>query len=274
AVGDEPTDVVFASGRAFVTLAGNDDRVKAYDAATRSQVASIALFAEKPHALAVNAAGTEVYAAVLESGNKTTELFEDLVSSAGGPPAPNPSRNPALGAAPATGLIVKFNPANSRWEDEVGGNWSSKVGFSLPDNDVFVIDADAGTPSIIRSVNGVGTLLFDVAVNPSTGELWVANTEARNLVRFEPNLRGHLVQTRVTRVNAGTGTVAQHVDLNPHINYGTTPGPAAEIAASLALPGDGVFTANGATYYLTAFGSGKVGVLNSAGAVTARITVG
>src|SRR6185436_2312873 len=122
--------------------------------------------------------------------------------------------------------------------------------------------------------NGVGTILFDVAVNPSTGELWVANTEARNLVRFEPNLRGHLVQTRVTRVNAGTGTVAQHVDLNPHINYGTTPGPAGEIADSLALPGDGVFTANGATYYLTAFGSGKVGVLNSAGAVTARITVG
>ena len=274
AVGDEPTDVVFASGRAFVTLAGNDDRVKVYDAATRSQVASIALFAEKPRALAVNAAGTEVYAAVLESGNKTTELFEDLVSSAGGPPTPNPSRNPALGAAPATGLIVKFNPANSRWEDEVGGNWSSKVGFSLPDNDVFVIDADAGTPSIIRSVNGVGTLLFDVAVSPSTGELWVANTEARNLVRFEPNLRGHLVQTRVTRVNAGTGTVAQQMDLNPHINYGTTPGPAGEITDSLALPGDGVFTANGATYYLTAFGSGKVGVLSSAGAVTARITVG
>src|SRR6185503_6606748 len=244
AVGDEPTDVVFASGRAFVTLAGNDDRVKAYDAATRSQVASIALFAEKPHALAVNAAGTEVYAAVLESGNKTTELFEDLVSSAGGPPTPSPSRNPALGAAPATGLIVKFNPANSRWEDEVGGNWSSKVGFSLPDNDVFVI--------------GAGPILFDVAVNPSTGELWVANTEARNLVRFEPNLRGHLVQTRVTRVNAGTGTVAQQVDLNPHINYGTTPGPAGEIADSLALPGDGVFTANGATYYVTAFGSGKV----------------
>ena len=117
-------------------------------------------------------------------------------------------------------------------------------------------------------------MLFDVAVNPATGELWVPNTEARNLVRFEPNLRGHLVQTRVTRVNAGTGAVAGVADLNPHINYGTTPGPAGEVAASLAQPGDGAFAANGATYYVAAFGSGKVGVLNAAGAVTARIAVG
>jgi YVTN family beta-propeller protein len=211
---------------------------------------------------------------VFQSGNKTTELFEDLVSSGGGTPPPNPPRSPALGTAPATGLIVKFNPANGRWEDEVGGNWTSKVAFTLPDNDVFVIDADAATPAVVRTATGVGTTLFDVAVNPSTGELWVANTEARNLVRFEPNLRGHLVQTRLTRVNAGSGAVVGQIDLNPHINYGTSPGPAAEIAASLAQPGAGVFTANGATFYVTAFGSGKVGVVSAAGTVTARIAVG
>jgi YVTN family beta-propeller protein len=274
AVGDEPTDVVFASGRAFVTLAGNEDRVKVYDAGTRAQLASLALFSDQPRALATNATGTEVYAVALESGNQTTILFEDLVSAAGGPPPPNPPRSPALGPAPETGLIVKFNPANGRWEDEVGGNWSSRVNFTLPDNDVFVIDADAPTPAILRTASRVGTILYDVAVNPATGELWVANTEARNLVRFEPNLSGHLVQTRVTRVNAGSGTVVAHADLNPHINYTVTPGPAAEIAASLSQPGDGVFTANGATFYLTAFGSGKVAVLDAAGAVTARIAVG
>jgi YVTN family beta-propeller protein len=274
AVGDEPNDVVFASGRAFVTLAGNDDRVKVYDAATRAQLTSLALFGEKPRALAVNAAGTEVYATIFQSGNKTTELFEDLVSSGGGPPPPNPPRSSGLGAAPAVGLIVKFNPANNRWEDEVGGNWSSKVAFTLPDNDVFVIDADAATPSVIRSATGVGTTLFGVAVNPSNGDLWVSDTEARNLTRFEPNLRGHLVQTRITRVNPGTGTVTAQFDLNPHINYATSPGPAGEIAASLAQPGAGVFTASGGAFYVTAFGSNKVGVLNSAGTVTARITVG
>jgi YVTN family beta-propeller protein len=86
AVGDEPNDVVFASNRAFVTLAGNDDRVKVYDAATRAQVASLAIFAEKPRALAVNAAGTRSMPPCSKSGNQTTELFEDLVSAGGGPP--------------------------------------------------------------------------------------------------------------------------------------------------------------------------------------------
>ena len=272
-VGDEPNDVVFASNRAFVSLGGNEDRVKVFDAATRAQIASLSIFGDTPRALAANAAGTEVFAVVLESGNQTTALFTELVEAGGGPPAPNPPRNPALGAAPSVGLIVKFNPANGRWEDEVGGNWSSRVNYTLPDNDVFVIDADAGTPAVIRTVSRVGTILFDAAVHPGTGNLFVPNTDARNLVRFEENLRGHLVQTRVSIVNTVSGAVTP-VDLNSHINYGTIPGPPAEIAQSLAQPGDGVFNAAGTVYYLTAFGSGKVGVLNGAGAVTARITVG
>jgi YVTN family beta-propeller protein len=273
AVGDEPNDIVFASGRAFVSLGGSEDRVKVFDASTRAQIASLSIFGDTPRSLAVNAAGTEVYAVVLESGNQTTALFSALVESGGGPPAPNPPRNPALGPAPSTGLIVKFNPSNSRWEDEVGGNWSSKVNFTLPDQDVFVIDADAATPSVIRTVSRVGTALFGVAVQPSTGLLFVPNTEARNQVRFEPNLRGHLVQTRVSIVNSTSGAVTP-VDLNGHISYATTPGPPSEVALSLAQPGTGVFNAAGSVFYTPALGSGKVGVLNGSGAVTARITVG
>ena len=274
AVGDEPTDVVFASGRAFVTLAGNQDRVRVYDAASRALVTTLDLFGDHPRALAANAAGTEVYAAVLESGNRTTTLFEDLVSAGGGLPPPSPPRSPSLPPAPATGLIVQFDAASGQWRDETGDNWSGFVNFTLPDNDVFVIDADAATPSIIRTASGVGTILFDVAVNPSNGQLWVPNTDARNLVRFDPNVRGHLVQTRIARVNPATGTVVGQADLNPHINYSVTPGPPAEIANSLSQPGDGVFNAAGSTYYVAAFGSGKVGVLDSSGAVTARISVG
>jgi len=273
AAGDEPTDVAFASGRAFVTLAGNQDRVNVYDAASRAQITSISLFGDDPRALATNAAGTQVYAVVLESGNQTTTLFSELVTSGGGPPAPNPPRSPSLGAAPATGLIVKFNPGNGRWEDEVGGNWSSKVNFTLPDNDLFVIDATAATPAVTSTVAHVGTILYDVITRPGSSEVWVSNTDARNLVRFEPNLRGHLVQTRISKVNPGAGTVTV-VDLNPGINYSTTPGTPAEVAQSLSQPGMGVFNAAGSTYYLTAFGSRKVAVLNGSGAVTARIDVG
>jgi YVTN family beta-propeller protein len=258
-------------------LAGNQDRVNVYNASTRALVNSVSLFGDDPRALAANAAGTEVYAVVMESGNGTTTLFEDLVSSGGGPPPPTPGRNPGLpggvNGAPAVGLIVKFNPSNGQWQDDSGDDWSSKIDFTLPDNDLFIIDADAGSPSVIGQVARIGTINFNVEARPGSSELWVLDTDARNVVRFEPNLRGHLVQTRLSKVNPGTGTVTQ-IDLNPHINYATTPGSAGEIAQSLSQPTDGVFNAAGSTFYLAALGSNKVGVLNSSGTVTARINVG
>src|SRR5439155_21889460 len=131
----------------------------------------------------------------------------------------------------------------------------------------------APTPTITKTISGVGTILYDVQMNPATGRLWVANTDARNLVRFAPNIRGNNVRTRVSIVNTSTSAVTP-VDVNPHINYTATPGPASEIALSLSQPGDGVFTADGSKFYLTAFGSRKVGVLNASATVTARIDVG
>lgn len=273
AAGDEPTDVVFASGRAFVSLAGNQDRVKVYDAASRTEVTSIDIFGDDPRAMAVNAAGTEVYLVVLESGNQSTILFHRLVELGGGPPPPNPPRAGGMGAAPEVGLIVQLNPATGNWEDETGQSWNSKIDYTIDDSDVFIIDADAGTPSVVDTVHRVGTILFDVAVRPGSSEIWVPNTDARNLVRFEPNLHGHLVETRISKVNPGSGSVAP-VDINSHINYAITPGPPAEIAGSLAHPGNGVFTSDGQTFYLAALGSKKVGVLDANANVTDLIDVG
>src|SRR5262249_61661706 len=113
------------------------------------------------------------------------------------------------------------------------------------------------TPSVIRTVSRVGTALFDVAVNPSTGLLWVPNTEARNLVRFEPKLRGPLVDTRVSIVNSVSGAV-RTLNLNAPINYNITPASTTEIANSLAEPVSGVFDSARATYYVAALGSPNV----------------
>ncbi len=272
-VGDEPTDVAFASGRAFVSLAGMEDRVVVFDAATRAEITSIDLFGDDPRAMAVR--GNDVGVVVLESGNGTTALHQNLVALGGGPPAATPPRDPGLpGAAPEDGLIVQLDPATGLWKDDTGTDWSAFVAFNLPDEDLFVIDAAAATPSVVTAISGVGTNLFDIAVHPVSGDAWIPNTDARNLVRFEPNLRGHLVETRVSIVDATTGTVAP-VDLNPHIDYGTSPGPAGEIALSLAQPGNGVFRSDGSVFYLTAFGSAVVAVLDgTTGAVTARIDVG
>ena len=44
-------------------------------------------------------------------------------------------------------------------------------------------------------------------------------------------------QTRITVVDPVSGVVPPFIDLNSHINYNLTPGPPAEVAASLAHPG-------------------------------------
>src|SRR6185369_7898376 len=66
---------------------------------------------------------------------------------------------------------------------EVGRNWSNGVRFSLPDKDVFAINASTLTE--IASHAGVGTTLFNMVVNPANGKLYVSNTDARNETRFE-----------------------------------------------------------------------------------------
>ncbi len=283
AVGDEPTDVVFAGERAFVSLSGRADRVVVYAAQTRKRVASLEIFSSDPRALAATPDGKRVVLVALESGNRTTSVAARDVLAGGGAPPPDPPRDvifpPSVEPRPAltTPLIVQFDTSAGKWLDEVGGDWSPRVfggvPLELPDYDLFVIDAESEPPAMLARVSGVGTSLFDVAIHPVTGDAWVPNTEARNLTRFEPNLRGHLVETRLSIVSPD-GAGVTPVDLNPHIDRSVTPGPPEEIALSLAIPGDGAFRADGSAYYLTAFGSGVVAVLDGvSAAVTDRIAV-
>ena len=54
---------------------------------------------------------------------------------------------------------------------------------------------------IIR-VNGCGA---GQAIQPGSGDLFIANTDARNLVHFEPNVRSHAVDNRISRISIGSG---------------------------------------------------------------------
>ena len=57
---------------------------------------------------------------------------------------PGPNANAQGIAAPEVGLIVKFDKASGvSGSDELGRNWNNGVRFTLPDNDVFAIDANA-----------------------------------------------------------------------------------------------------------------------------------
>jgi len=251
--------------------------------------------ADTPRALAKSANGNTVYVAAFHSGNRTTTITETLVCNgflvSGGTNCPGgspggvlpPSTNAALDPAPEAGVIVKFNGTN--WLDSGGRNWNARVPFSLPDFDVFPVNADTLTAG--TAFPGVGTVLFNMAVHPNNGKVYVTNTEMPNLTRFEgpgifggSTVQGHLSESRITVINptfngGGTDVTGGTVDarhLNKHINYSllhTSPGANhtlidAQAQHSLATPTQPVISSDGSKLYVAAFGSAKIGVFDTA----------
>ena len=287
-VGDEPRDIVFAGrdgNRAFITTAhrgqntGRDPQlttpgvgradVWVFDAANLGEplhgtpLTVITLFCDTPRALAVTPDGAKVYAAAFHSGNKTT-IVPELAVPFGSevPPVVNFEGAPQ----PRVGIIVRFD--GSHWVDELGRIWDDRVNFRLPDKDVFAIDAMASTPRAIDGptgvFTGVGTILYNMAVNPVSGKVYVANTEALNMNRFEGpgtftgrTLRGHNNENRITVLD-GASVRPRH--LNKHIDYSAccAPIPNAENELSLALPMGMAVTGDGKTLYVAAMGSDRV----------------
>lgn len=252
---DEPSDVVFAGGKAFVTAA-TIDRVLVFDAVTRAPLGSIDVFGKDPRSLAVSPDGSKVYAVVQRSGNGTTTLPDSVA------PAPPLPSNPALPPAPQQGLIIAADDPQ----------WAGAVPYSLPDHDVAEIDVASQT--VTRYFDAVGTTNTAIAVDPVSGELWVANIEARNLVRFEPQLRGHTIDSRVTRITIGTTPTVTPYDLNDGFDYTQLPNVAA-LATALAEPFGVAIDATAGEVFVAAHGSDRVGIVDVAtGVVLARIEIG
>lgn len=251
---DEPSDVVFAGGKAFVTAATRDE-VQVFDAITRAPLGTVAIFGKDPRALATSPDGAHVYAVVQRSGNGTTILPANQA------PPPPPPTNPALPPAPQQGLIVRADdPA-----------WASHFSYTLPDHDIA--DIDVATLAVTRYFRSVGTTNTGIAVHPITGDLWVANTDARNLVRFEPALRGHAIDSRVTKITTGASPTVTAFDLNVGLNYAQLPNAAA-LGTALAEPFGVAIDAAAGRVYVAAQGTDRIGVLDLAGVVQARIEVG
>jgi YVTN family beta-propeller protein len=296
-VGDEPRDVVFAGpgrGRAFITTAHRGQQrsdpslalanvpgagdpqlttpgvpradVWVFDAARPgggvggTPLAIVALFGDTPRALAVSPDGATVYAAVFKSGNQTTTIASGIDG-----PIPGPTTNHQGKPAPQVGLIVKLDPTSGHWRDVLGRNWDAAVRFSLPDEDVFAIDARTLAPT--RAFAHVGTTLFNMAANPRTGTLYVSNLESRNDVRFEgpgnfghSTVQGHLAEARIAVISDGQVS-SRH--LNKHIDYDIRPAPPGTADKSLSTPLDLAVSRDGTTLYVAAFGSSKIGVFDT-----------
>jgi len=260
--------------------------VQVYDATSLdatlegTPIANLELFGDTPRALARSADGNTVYAAVFNSGNQTTTIGEGTVcdggasappcgsfGAPGGLPAPNVNVENVLG--PEVGLIAKFDVGSGQWLDSIGRDWTGTVKFELPDLDVFAIDAAAAVPAQTASFAHVGTVLFNMATNPVSGKVYVSNTDARNEVRFEgpgvafgsTTVQGHLHEARITVLD-GANVLPRH--LNKHIDYSQRPAPAGVKEKSLAQPLEMAVTSDGATLYVAAFGSSKIGVFDTA----------
>ncbi len=298
-VGDEPRDIVFAGPgrrRAFITTAHrgqNNPRdpqlttpgvgradVWVFDAhhlgasPGGTPLNVLTLFTDTPRALAVTPDGQRVYAAGFHSGNQTTIITELNVTNRLGPRTrPGPATNFQGATAPDVSLIVKWD--GSHWVDELGQCWDDQVRLSLPDKDVHVIDAMANPPRQLAGAagfyTGVGTILFNMVVNPVNNKVYVSNTEAFNQARFEgpgifagQSLRGHLHETRITVLGAGGSVAPRH--LNKHIDYSVccAPTPNPESERSLAQATGMAITRDGTTLYVAALGSSKIGVYDTA----------
>ncbi len=248
----------------------------------------VSFFADTPRALAVSADGNTVYAAAFHSGNQTTTIFESVVpdgfdsagtaSCPGGGTAPGgvpgPDDNAAGDPAPETGIIVKWDGA--AWRDAVGRDWTGCVNLSLPDHDVFSINANTLASGSVVEFDHVGTILFNMVVNPVTGKVYVTNTESPNHVRFEgpgghggSTVQGRLSETRISVLDP-TGPSVDPQHLNQHIDYSRLHTDVPDLVDptqkdhSLATPLQAVVDSAGATLYVAAFGSGKVGVFATA----------
>jgi len=295
-VGDEPRDIVFAGSsrdRAFITTAhrgqnspddpdlfapvGRAD-VWVFDANNPgpgpggARLAKLTMFADTPRALAVSGDGSTVYAAAFFSGNQTTSVSEDAVSKVYGGVMPGPAAIDLAGNTipqPTTGLIVKWKPGSDgsyHWLDAYGTNFDSFVRVSLPDQDVFTIDANANPPTLTTSFAHVGTTLFNMVVNPTTGKVYVSNTDAHNEVRFEghtpgfTSVVGNEVDSRITVIDPASNAVTA-ANLNTHLDHALGTG---DPTLSLAFPQEMAVSRDGRKLYVVAQGSSKLAIYDTA----------
>ena len=230
--------------------------------------------------------GSTVYAAVFHSGNQTTTRQRGrrlrrrrrrrrrAASTASrcraGCPAARcraacrrRTRTSRRSPGPRSGLIVKLDPANGLWEDELGRNWTNAVRFDLPDRDVFAIDALADPPIEIGSLRARrhGALQHDGQPERRRGLRQQHRGAQRGALRGPGNWRRPPCAATCTRRASRSSTAptccrATSTSTSTRCRTATAPcrcRPASR-TTSLATP-LGMALASDGTLYVAAFGS-------------------
>ena len=245
--GDEPSDVVFAAGKAYVSCARFNE-IWIHDVSSGAVLGTIPLDGLYPTALAATPSGDRVFASFLHSGNATTVLPRELAPE---PPAPE---NEALPNAPRTTVIVPTD--------------DPRLAYNVLDHDI--VEIDTATDAVLRYFDGIGTNFLGLALNPTGDTLWASHTESDNLIRFEPELNGKFAFSRLAAINLSSGTPTTH-DLNPGVDLDLLPNPIAA-ANALSQPTAIVFEPDGNHLWTAAFASDRVArIVASNGAIDERV---
>ena len=271
-VGDEPSDVIVVGDELWVATARAPLAPGLVDPGAFVENAVVVAQAHPPYAVldvlgvpahrprALLHDGPRVWVMPQDSGNHTTSLSEFQTDALGLHPTdvlPGESYelNPALidpQLSTSTFTITSFFPfLMNGWEVPDTGrivrdsDWPGQVP-QLPDHDLLSIDVGTRTLDA-ASVTGLGTTLLALAQTPD-GRLWVANTDARNLTRFEPEIKGAAFDNRVSVVGGGPGdgagarAVEAVLSFAPPFTTQQHAQPAA-LAVSSGLHGDIVYVA-------------------------------
>ena len=182
---DEPFDLVFAGTpeRAFVSCS-QANNVQVIDTATLAVTNTIDINGEDPRALAVNAAGTEVYVAIFESGNATTLIGGGdrryLIPNVVGGDAHNGSEGetsiPSYNSGPYGGTNPPPNVGGPTTSPPTAGSFSPAI-----NPDYLPGGSDPAPPvALIVRKNSVGQWMDD---NGADWSQWIAGADAPDTLR-------------------------------------------------------------------------------------------
>ena len=167
---DEPVGIAFANNdKAYVAL-GPANEIAVVDVATRNVGKRLEIRSQDPRAIAVR--GDRLYVVAFESGNKSqlSGCFEGEIGRDG-------CTFDAVEHVFTNNNVLSLNYEADITEDD-----------AVPDRDLFVFDT--ATDDQVSVVEGVGTLLYGIAVD-SNDRVYVAQTDARNTANGLAGTRDH-----------------------------------------------------------------------------------
>lgn len=257
---DEPVGIAFAGAdKAYVALS-SENEIAVVNASSRKVVKRLAITAQDPRSIVVR--NGRLYVIPFESNNKTQ----------------------LSGGYEIDGDLVTFNAH----EHSIANNNVLSLGHvtdvvkhpRVPDRDLYVFDAE--TDKLLEVVDGLGTLLYGLAVD-SKGNAFIAQTDARNDANGRAGTKKHGLAemenraflNRVTRVNFEKGEEGELSRKPVFFDLEPLPPKHPEPGKALATPFAVQVSPDDSTLLLTAAGSDRLVTMDAAsGRILGRVKVG